>query len=108
MKKIYNKLVRDKIPEIITGNGDECHTRILDAVEYKNELLNKIVEEAEEVKATQGDTKELMKEIGDVLEIVAYLTKEFGLDKKEVENIRKKRKRSRGGFDKKIFLEYTK
>jgi len=83
MKKIYNKLVRDKIPEIIERNGDECYTRILNAVEYKNELLNKIVEEAEEVKETKGN-------------------------KKEIENIRKERKQSRGGFDKKIFLEYTK
>ena len=109
MKKIYNKLVRDKMPEIIKKDGfEEFKIRILDDVEYKNELLNKIVEEAEEVRETQGNKKELIKEIGDVLETVDYLIKEFGLDKKEIENIRKEKKQSRGGFDKKIFLEYTK
>jgi predicted house-cleaning noncanonical NTP pyrophosphatase (MazG superfamily) len=107
MKKEYNKLIRDKISEIIKQNGSNLKTRILDDEEYKKELLRKIVEEAQEVLETNGDKKELTKEIGDVLEVINYLTDAFELDKQEVEKIRKERKDSRGGFDKKIFLEYT-
>lgn len=41
----YNKLVRDKIPHIITSSGKECRTRILDPEEYKQELRTKLQEE---------------------------------------------------------------
>ncbi|MBU1036881.1 nucleoside triphosphate pyrophosphohydrolase [Patescibacteria group bacterium] len=107
MKK-YNKLIRDKIPEIIEKNGLKSKVKILNNEKYKKELLKKIVEEAKEVLATKGDKKGLTKEIGDVLEIINYLIKVFTLDKKEIERIRQQRKKSRGGFDKKLFLEYTK
>ena len=107
MKKIYNKLIRDRIPEIIEKDGVEHGTRILNDEEYKKELLKKIVEEAQEVLETNGDKKELVKEIGDVLEIINSLIKVFELDKEEVERIRQERKESRGSFDKKLFLEYT-
>ncbi len=106
-KKIYNKLIRDRIPEIIEKDGCSYKTRILKQKEYKQELLKKIVEESQEVLETNGNKKELIKEIGDVQEIINYIIKTFNLDKKEIEKIRKKRKKSRGSFDKKIFLEYT-
>jgi predicted house-cleaning noncanonical NTP pyrophosphatase (MazG superfamily) len=41
--KVYNKLVRDKIPEIISADGEKPKTRILDNVEYQKELLKKII-----------------------------------------------------------------
>ena len=106
-RKIYNKLIRDKIPEIIEKDGVGSKTRILDDLEYKRELLKKITEEAQEVLETQGDSKELIKEIGDVLEIIDYLIKTFNLDREEINKIKEYRKESRGGFDKRIFLEYT-
>ena len=108
MKKVYNKLIRDRIPEIIEKDGVGYKTRVLKQKEYKQELLKKIVEESQEVLETKGDKKELIKEIGDVQEIIAYLIKVFNLDRKEINKVRRKRKKSRGGFDKKLFLEYTK
>ncbi|HHE76620.1 MAG TPA: phosphoribosyl-ATP pyrophosphohydrolase [Candidatus Parcubacteria bacterium] len=107
MRKIYNKLIRDKIPEIIERNGGKHKIRILNDEEYKKELLKKIVEEAREVLETSGDKKELTKEIGDVLEIINYLVRVFDLDREKIETTRQARKESRGGFDKKLFLEYT-
>lgn len=105
--EVYNKLIRDKIPEIIEKSGSKAKVRILDDGEYKQELLKKIVEEAKEALEAEGNKKELIKEIGDILEIIEYLIKVFDLDSEEIEKIRRERKESRGGFDKKLFLERT-
>lgn len=45
MEQIYNKLVRDNIPNIISKNGETPITRVLSDVEYKEELERKLYEE---------------------------------------------------------------
>ena len=106
MAKIYNKLVRDRIPEIIEKDGEVPFTKILSDEEYKEELKKKLREEAEELILAK-DNDELIKEIGDVLEVLEYIEKSFGLDKEKILKIKKERKQNRGGFEKKIFLEKT-
>ena len=73
----YNKLVRDRIPEIIAEDGREPATRILDEDEYIAELERKLREECEEVIAAgDGDTAEhRLEELGDVLEVMLALAK---------------------------------
>lgn len=44
-KKVYNKLVRDKIPEIIAADGKQAKTRILNKQDYLDELIKKLAEE---------------------------------------------------------------
>ena len=105
--KQHNKLVRDRILEIIEKDGVEYKSRILEGEEFKQELLNKIVEEAQEVLAAVNDTKELTKEIADVLEVIGYIIKTFELDNNEIQNMKQSRHDARGGFDKKIYLEST-
>ncbi|MDP2909760.1 MAG: nucleoside triphosphate pyrophosphohydrolase, partial [bacterium] len=103
--EVYNKLVRDKIPEIIAQDGQKANVRILTNEEYKRELLKKLIEEAEESSGTKGNRKDLTKEIGDLLEVIDYLVVAFGLDRGEIEKLKANRKESRGGFDRRIFLE---
>lgn len=63
----YNKLVRDRIPEIIRSKGAVPHIRALSPKEYRTALLKKLREEAAELAAT-GPEKQL-DELVDVLEV---------------------------------------
>lgn len=122
--KLYNKLVRDYIPDIIRGDGQIPHTRILeDDEEYAQELLKKMVEEAEEI--SKAKTKRnLITEIADteqaifdarahmgtvpqVLEaekVAAAARTQANLSKGVVEAERLKRFKKRGGFGGRVFL----
>ncbi len=104
---IHNKLVRDKILEIISKDSVEFKSHILSDEEYKKELLAKIVEEANEVLDTNGDKNELVKEISDVMEVLDAIIVAFDLDIAEIVKVKQQRKGSRGGFEKKIYLEST-
>jgi predicted house-cleaning noncanonical NTP pyrophosphatase (MazG superfamily) len=104
--KIYNKLIRDNIPELIEKDGQKYQVKILCEEEFKEELLKKLVEEAREVLEAKDENKELIKELADVLEVMENIMSIFKLDKNEIEKMQKERRTSRGGFEKKLFLEY--
>ncbi|MDD9271497.1 phosphoribosyl-ATP pyrophosphohydrolase [Paenibacillus sp. GCM10023248] len=100
---IYNKLVRDRIPEIISRNGSVSNTRILDEAEYKTELRTKLAEEMNEyLEAT--DDKNAMEELADILELLHALTSIHGSTVEQLESIRANKAEKRGGFKEKIFL----
>jgi predicted house-cleaning noncanonical NTP pyrophosphatase (MazG superfamily) len=106
MKEIYNKLIRDNIPEIIRADNAEPVYRTLDDSEFIGELFKKLSEETKELIAANAKDKiELMKEIGDVYEVIDYIIKECGLNQAEIIKLKEERKQKRGGFDKKLFLE---
>jgi len=106
MKKVfYKKLVRDKIPEIIESNGDICKTRILGDDEFQTELKKKLVEESKEV--LDCSKEKLIDELADILEIVKNLVDNNQLKMKDVEEEMKLKRKKRGGFNKKIFLEWS-
>lgn len=101
----YNKLVRDRIPEIIAAKGETAKARTLTDEEFGIALAAKLVEEATEIEAAMGDTSELVKEIGDVLEVIDALVAHYGLDRGEIESVKAKRLAERGGFTRRILLE---
>lgn len=101
----YNKLIRDRIVEIIESDGLEYKTRVLEDAEFKQELLKKIVEESNEVLEAGNNREELVKEIGDVLEVIDAIVDAFELDRNTIENVKQERKEKRGGFENRIFLE---
>lgn len=100
---VYNKLVRDKIPEIIESNGKEFTKKILSDEEFITELKNKSYEELEEY--CDAETREdALEELADLMEIVHAFAKFHGTTLEEVEEIRRKKAERRGVFDEKIFL----
>ncbi len=104
MEKVYNKLVRDNIPEIIKGNNDgEAVTRILNDDEYKKALEDKLYEEYQEVLDASGEDR--LEELADMLEIMISLAKIEKANLEKIIEIAKRKKAKRGGFDKKLYLE---
>lgn len=99
----YNKLVRDRIPEIIERSGKKYTTRVLDQTEYIKELKKKSFEELEEYTNAEND-EEALEEIADLLEIIHALAETHGALIEKVEELRKQKAEERGGFKEKIFL----
>ena len=104
-KVFYKKLVRDNIPEIIENSGGVCETRILNNEEFEMELRKKLVEESKEV--LNSSKEELVGELADVLQLINNLVKNNQLTMEDVQNEMKLKEEKRGGFDKKLFLEWA-
>lgn len=98
--KIYNKLVRDNIEEIMIKNGAKPVTRILNDEEYLSELNKKLFEEVQEY-LESGE----IEEIADIEEVILAILKVKGITRDNLEEIRKDKVSKRGAFDNKIFLE---
>ena len=103
MERIYNKLVRDKIPNIIKGKGETPVVRILDENEYKKELENKLYEEYKEVIKAIGDDR--VEELADMLEVIRALASLENKTLNDVITIADKKVKKRGAFKEKVFLE---
>ena len=97
--KIYNKLVRDLIPDIIEESGSECRTRILSDEEYLKMLDLKLDEELSEYHKDQN-----IEELADLLELIRASAVARGYTIDELESVRAEKAKKRGGFEKKIFL----
>ena len=106
MEQVFNKLVRDNIPNIIESNGEVAFTRILSDDEYRIELYKKLLEESHEVINSQGG-EDTLEELADVLEVLKAIAE---LNNKKIDAVIEKanqKRLKRGGFEKRIFLEKT-
>lgn len=97
-----NKLVRDKIPEIIESQGRKPTTRVMSEEEYFIHLERKLDEEVGEY----HESKEI-EELADILEVVYALSVAQGHSVKELMKVYEKKHNERGGFSKRIFLTTT-
>lgn len=98
--KIYNKLVRDNIPEIMIQNGAKPITRMLSKEEYLIELNKKLSEEVNEYLESGS-----IEELADIEEVILGILDIKNLSKEELEIVRKTKVKKRGAFTKRIFLE---
>lgn len=102
----YNKLVRDRIPEIIENNGEEPIVRILGDEEYRTELIKKLNEEYDEVVAASDE--EVIEELADMLEVMESIAELHNKTLDDIILVKENKKNNRGGFSKKLFLEGVK
>lgn len=99
----YNKLVRDKIPEIIERNGDSAKVHIAGNNEYFQKLKEKLLEEVKEF--SKEETEE---ELADILEVIDAISDFKNFDKSKVLAIKESKAVKSGKFAKRIILERTK
>ena len=96
---IYNKAIRDKIPEIIKESGKNCNVKKLDNSEFLIRLKKKIVEELEEYQQSKN-----VEELADILEVIYRISELKGVVSDELDKIRQKKAEQRGKFDDNLFL----
>ena len=105
MRVTYNKLVRDRIPEIISATGQQPVTRILDQAAYQAALLEKLTEEAQE--ARQAPPDQLAAELADVLEVLQAIAQANGMTWDRIISAAATKRSDRGAFDDRVFLEFV-
>lgn len=97
--KVYNKLVRDKIPEIIKEKGCQAETVCISGHDYEAALKEKLIEEVTEFVNGGG-----LVEIADIVEVLEAILATANVSWGDIWKLKGKKKEERGGFDKKIFL----
>ena len=99
MEKQYHKLVRDRIPEIITATGQTCRTEILTGDAYLQALDQKLNEELLEYQESKSP-----EELADLLEVILAAAQARGVSQEALFAIREEKRQKRGGFEQGIFL----
>lgn len=100
MKYVYNKLVRDKIPEEINKiEGRKCNYKILNKEEYLQELDNKLFEEAHEFVEEHS-----VEELADLMEVVFAIMEIKNMSIEDIEKARESKKIKKGAFKDRIYL----
>ena len=98
--KVYNKLVRDKIPEIINNDNKKAITRILNNEEYLNELNKKLKEEVSEYFEDNN-----VEELADIVEVIYGILDSKNVSIEDFEKVRLEKVNKRGAFKQRVFLE---
>lgn len=98
--KVYNKLVRDRIPEIIESSGKTCTVETLTDEKYIVMLDAKLNEELAEYQESKS-----LEELADLLEVMGAVVKARGHSWDELTKVRKKKLEERGGFEKRLLLK---
>ena len=105
MRRDYDKLVRDHIPEIIRQAGCECEVVVMSEEEYRQALGKKLVEEAQE--AAVADAQDLVKELADLSEVIDAVLSVYRIDRELVLREQERRRVERGGFSDRLKLLWT-
>lgn len=100
IKKHYNKLVRDRIPEIIEASGKTCTIEILSNDDYLRMVDAKMDEELVEYHKDQN-----IEELADLLEVIRAAAVARGYTIEDLERVRAEKAVKRGGFEKRILLK---
>lgn len=98
--KVYDKLVRDKIPEIIEGSGKRCEVEVVSDEVALDYLYMKLEEETKELLEDKN-----LEEIADVMEVLFAIASKYGYNEEDVLSKRNEKKNDRGGFKDNLVLK---
>jgi len=102
MTIIYNKLVRDRVPEIISQSGKQFAVKEMTQSEFHQALRDKLCEEAEELRVAEAE--DLIAELADIYEVIDTLLKVYGIAEADIRACQLKKRSERGGFEQRINL----
>ena len=102
----YNKLIRDKIPQVIEQAGSECETYTLDQKQFEEALLKKVEEEASALPECTS-REETISELADVLDVIDEIKRLKEITDDELHAAQQKNFVKKGGFDKQLFLVWS-
>ena len=105
-KIVYNKLVRDRIPEIIQKSGKDFKVLSMDEPAYEKALLDKLLEEAKELIEAPKD--ERIKEFSDLQEVLEAIQLLWDIDTELIQERKQKRAKERGAFTQRLKLLWVK
>ena len=100
------KLVRDKIPDLIRASGRTAEVRQLDERDFLAALLNKLTEEARELRRADS-TDAILEEAADVLEVLSSIAALHGYTLDDIVQAGFDKRSKIGGFDKRVWLEHV-
>ena len=98
-----NKLVRDKVPSLVTKDGGSYSLKLLSPLEHQHEITKKMYEELDEYNVATSK-EEAIEELVDMVELIYAAVKLHDLSIEEFEAIRSEKKKKKGGFEKGIYL----
>lgn len=101
--RIYNKLVRDNIPEIIAEKGEHAEIKILDEKQYNKQLRRKLREEVFEYLQSEE-----VEELADIAEVIEALAELKGCSFEKLMEIKEQKAQKNGRFEKRILLKSVK
>ncbi len=104
-KYFHQKLIRDKIPDIIKAAGGVGKFTVLSQKRFEEEIKKKLLEESKEL--AKAPKEEILNELADVLELIKSIADHYKIRFSKVEEYQKEKRRKRGGFKKKLFLVWS-
>lgn len=102
-----NKLIRDKLPDEYERLGQVACYRRLSVDEHKIALIDKIAEEARELRASNSDI-DIKSEIADIQQVINDLVELCNINPADIEICMKQKYLKKGGFKNAIFIETIK
>lgn len=97
--KEYNKLVRDRIPDIISQNGGTAITKTLNDEEYAKCLKEKLAEEVQEFLSSDS-----VEELADIFQVILAILDKRGIPFERFEEMLHQKAREKGEFKDRLFL----
>jgi predicted house-cleaning noncanonical NTP pyrophosphatase (MazG superfamily) len=105
MRQHHNKLVRDRIPEIIQQAGLQSEVVVMSEGEYRQALREKLLEEAQE--AATANPHDLVGELADLQEAIEALSVAYGIERDKIFEVQRRKRSERGGFERRLRLLWT-
>lgn len=96
----YNKLVRDKIPQVIQRKGETAVTHIAEDAEFWEKLKEKLFEEVEEF-----SNDESIEELADIFEVIDAIMEYKKWDRSEIEAVKQSKVHDKGAFKERVILD---